>query len=110
MDSDDNLRAGEQMFKKEKFQNLDDFLKLRDEQKSRIPIELRIQTQNTCNDLDQIIRQKKDKANNNTKLLRALIDGDMAVNEDEDVLEDPLTSNLEKKRRRILNEFEQSIK
>ena len=43
--------------------------------KSKVPPELREQTQSTCNDLDEIILQKKIKANNNTKLLRAMIDG-----------------------------------
>lgn len=83
----------------------------RDGQKSRIPPELRLQTLSTCNELDRIIEQKKVAAGQNTRLLRAFIDGDLeAQKSDDEVLENKETSALEKKRRRIMNQFEQEIK
>ena len=51
--------------------------------------------------------KKKDKIQNNTKLLRQMIDGDIVDNNGDDLIDNPLTSSLEKKRRRIVNEFEQ---
>ena len=45
--------------------------------------------------------------------MRSFIDGDAIIDlkdEDQQVLEDPVTSALEKKRRRIINDFYQQIK
>ena len=64
---------------------------------------MRIQTQSTCEDLDHIIKRKKELENINAKRLSAVIDHDL---DDDDLLsndlDDPITSSLEKKRRRIV--------
>lgn len=70
----DGYKQAEGDFIEERFSNLDDYIKQRENRKSRIPNELRIQTHSTCQDLDQIIKQKKDQEQTNAKLLRAVID------------------------------------
>lgn len=61
MDTGDNIKDGEQLMKNKKYENLDEMLDFRNDTKSRIPVELRMQCESTCNDLDRIIKQKKDK-------------------------------------------------
>jgi len=39
-----------------------------------------------------------------------MIDGGLCSKEDDEFLENPLTGNLEKKRRRVVHQFEQKIK
>ena len=102
-------KPGSDEGKIDKLQGIDDII--RDQAKqasSRIPHELRMQAKKVCDDLDAMIKEKKDTQARRDRLVRNYIDGSVVEFDDADehYLNNPETSALEKKRRRIVNEFE----
>ena len=89
-------------------ENMRELAKAKQAAASTIEDGLRLQAEATCEDLDKIIELKKYKEQENYQILRAFIDGDITPRAED--MSDPLTSSLEKKRTRIMNEFHQAIK